>query len=296
MKGSGPATLLFKPALIKSALVHVCVILLLAISPGFNVAFEEKPVDVIWVDIPRGPSDEIGLGIEGAPGYPPATVEQLTSLPPPEQIPLEVKPRVDLPEEEALEGPEQVAEKPARKRKVEKTVIATGRMTYQQKGAPRVVQRRRTKTDATIASALAAIDRSLAERGEAPGAVAPGGVPGASPGYKYGTSTVPLRVPPSDPEYIKYQAQVRGRIISNWIVPERFVSRGGKASAKIIVMINMDGEVISTRWSMRSGDPSFDESCKRAVEKSSPLPRPPQRLAWETYNEGFLVAFDARVR
>lgn len=175
-------------------------------------------------------------------------------------------------------------------------VVATGRATQQKKKASQAVPRRRTKTDATIAGALAAIDHSLAERGENPGTAGRSGASGESPGYIYGTGTEPLRVAPSDPEYIKYQAHVRGQIISNWIVPERFINQGGNAAAKLVVMINMDGEVVSMRWATRSGDPSFDESCKRAVEKSSPLPRPPERLAWETYNEGFLIAFDARVR
>ncbi len=58
----------------------------------------------------------------------------------------------------------------------------------------------------------------------------------------------------------------------------------------------MNGEVVSVRWSQKSGSEAFNESARRAVQKSSPLPKPPSRLAWETYNEGFLIAFDARVR
>lgn len=222
-------------------------------------------MDIVWVEIPKGTSDEIGMGTGTVEpkSLPTMTIEQQKKLLEQKQEPLKPEPKSAPPT-------------------IEKTV--TARMTYEDKNAPRVPKPPRSKTDAAIADALANIDKSLAERGE------------VSPGYKYGTGTSPLKVPPSDPEYIKYQAQVRAHIMNNWIVPERFATAGESAAAQLIVIINMDGEVVSMHWAKRSGSESFDASCKRAVEKSSPLPNPPQRLAWETYNEGFLIAFDARVR
>lgn len=277
-------------------MIHLCLLSFLAISPGFDTKFGERPVDVIWVDIPKGTSDYIGLGIRGSTGYPSTTIEQQRQMPVSTQEPLEAAPRGA-----AAEKPMQqtvTPETPAAKgspANIEKSVTATARMTYAQKGAPR---QHSTRTDQTITGALAAIDRSIATRStpHSHGASPESGHPGPySDGYKYGTGTTPLKVPPSDPEYIKYQAQVRARIISNWVVPERALSRGS-AGAKLIVLIDMNGNVVSIRWAERSGDASFDESARRAVENSSPLPSPPQRLAWETYNEGFLIAFDARTR
>jgi TonB family protein len=287
-----------KTSVVKSALIHVCVILLFAVSPGFNIAIKDKPVDVVWVELPKGTGDDISLGVgpPGDYGYPAATVEQQqqappepTEPPPMEQEPLEVKPKVAIGPDLSDEGKPGKPEKP----KIEKSVVTTTRMTYGKKGAPRRRQvRRMRKTDRTIAGALAAIDKSLSDRSAGTGT----GYGGTGTGYRYGTGTRPIRVPPTDPEYIKYQARVRSRIMSNWIVPERFASAGTRANARLIVMINMNGEVISTRWSKPSGNPTFDESAKRAVNKASPFPKPPERLAWETYNEGFLIEFDARVR
>lgn len=294
-----------KTSIVKSALIHVCVILLFAISPGFNIAIKDKPVDVVWVELPKGTGDDISLGVgpPGDYGYPAATVEQQaaaeaapepTEPPPMEQEPMEVTPRVAIGPDLSGDGqPEEPAAKPAREPKIEKSVTTTTRMTYQKKGAPRRRQiRRMRKTDRKIAGALAAIDKSLAGRSSGTGT----GYGGTGTGYRYGTGTRPIRVPPTDPEYIKYQARVRSRVMSNWVVPERFASAGTRANARLIVMINMNGEVISTRWSKPSNNPTFDESAKRAVNKASPFPKPPERLAWETYNEGFLIEFDARVR
>ena len=116
-------------------------------------------------------------------------------------------------------------------------------------------------------------------------------------GYKYGTSNKPLRVPPSDPEYLKYQAMIRARIMREWIIPTAFTEEGGKPlNSRIAVLINDEGEVTSAHWEGRSGNASFDQSALRAVKKASPFPRPPDRLAWEAYNEGFLVEFDQRLK
>ncbi len=267
-----PADIQLRKALIKSAAVHICVFLLLIIAPGFGMKFKDKPLDVVWVEIPKGSSEEIGLGIKETKTLPTTTVEQQKQTV--EQKPLtpEIKPKVEQ-------------KQPV----VEKSVTSSVRMRYTSKTAPRAPVK---KTDRKIADALASIDKSLKERAT-PESAQTGQ---QSDGYKYGTGDKPIRVAPSDPEYIKYQAQVRGRIIGNWIVPERFASEGTSARASLIVMINMEGEVVSVRWAKQSNIASFDESAKRAVEKASPLPRPPERMAWETYNEGFLIEFDARVR
>jgi TonB family protein len=81
-----------------------------------------------------------------------------------------------------------------------------------------------------------------------------------------------------------------------WIVPVKYTEMGQGYNAKIEVMINMDGDVVSVRWASRSGNASFDQSALRAVKKASPFPKPPDMLAWEAYNEGFLVEFDPRIK
>ncbi|MFA4874894.1 MAG: energy transducer TonB, partial [bacterium] len=115
--------------------------------------------------------------------------------------------------------------------------------------------------------------------------------------FKYGTSNKPLKVPPSDPEYLKYQATVRYRVMREWIVPQKYTEEGGgNYNARLEVLINLDGEVTSIRWASHSGNESFDQSAMRAIKKASPFPKPPDRLAWEAYNEGFLIEFDPRIK
>lgn len=227
-------------------------------APGFSI-FEEKEPLTIWVDLPYGP------GESPADAFKP-------------------KPEVaqEEPEQKALEPEQKPMLEPTKKTVIEKSVIAKARSKPVQRRT-----RKPTQTDRKITDALASIDKTLADRGAPPPDVY---------GYKYGTGTEPVRVSPTDPMYIKYQALVRTKIVRNWVVPDGFASAGATANAQLIVMINTEGEVSSVRWAKRSGSEAFDESAKRAVEKSSPLPKPPEKLAWETYNEGFLISFDARVR
>lgn len=252
----------------------MCIILLFFTAPGFNI-MQVEDATTIWIDLPFGP----GESPADAFGPPPEDLEPVKPPEPPKQESMEAKPRDAVAEETP---PEEPLLEPTKETVIEKSVVARARRTKP------IRRRRRTKTDRKISDALASIDKSLADRG------APTG--GSGYGYKYGTGTAPVRVSPTDPTYIKYQALVRAKIIRNWTVPKTFASSGTKASAQLIVMINMNGSVVSVRWAKRSGIEAFDESARRAVNTASPLPKPPERLAWETYNEGFLIAFDARVK
>ena len=159
---------------------------------------------------------------------------------------------------------------------------------------PKPKKRRASRTDRTIRNALAKIDRELSGRTVVPESAQ---VKESGEGYKYGTSNKPLKVPISDPEYVKYQAMVRAKIIQEWIVPMKFTEEGsGNFNARLEVMINTDGDVVTVRWDSPSGHASFDQSAVRAVKRASPFPKPPDKLAWEAYNEGFLVEFDPSIK
>jgi colicin import membrane protein len=148
------------------------------------------------------------------------------------------------------------------------------------------------RRDRGIQNALAKIDKQLRERSATPEAAQ---ISGEGRGFKYGTGTEPLKVMPSDPEYLKYQAMVRWKIMREWVVPQSLTSEGNY-NARIEVTINLDGDVVSVRWQSQSGNPAFDQSALRAVKRASPFPKPPDRLAWEAYNEGFLIEFDPRLK
>lgn len=274
--------------IIYSAIIHLAIFMTLAVAPGVYFPFMDKSmkIDVMWVELPKGTSEDIGLGVKQAEGLPKSTIEEQKQIfqpePAPAQKPVE-------PEMKAPPAPAKVEKAKPEKR----PEPDTSKMKLADKNA-KPAPMPRSKADRKIANALANIDKQLAGRQVVPEA---GQVSQAGEGYKYGTSDKPLRVSPRDPEYLKYQAMVRGKIIRSWIVPAKYSSDEGKNfSARLEVMVNMDGDVVSTRWQKSSGNPSFDQSAVRAVRNASPFPKPPDRLAWETYNEGFLVEFDARLK
>lgn len=246
-------------------------------------------VDMVWVELPRGTSDDIGEGLKESKNLPQSTIEEQKKTFQPEKPEQQtLKPELKAPPPPKAE-PKQT-EKVVKEKRPE---IDTSKMVKTDPNA-KVKIGPRSKTDRKIQNALAMIDKQLSGRQITPESAQ---TTKSSDGYKYGTSDKPLRVSPSDPEYIKYQAMVRAKIIREWIKPGTVSTEEGKPmNARLEVMINMDGDVVSIRIAKSSRNPSFDESTRRAVRNASPFPKPPDRLAWEAYNEGFLVEFDPRLK
>ncbi|MFH0799049.1 MAG: cell envelope integrity protein TolA [Pseudomonadota bacterium] len=275
--------------IISSAIFHMVILITLSVTPGLNFPFREKPmrIDVTWVELPRGTGEDLGLGLKKAEQLPQSTIEEQQKTFQPEAPEMKaLAPEMKAPPEKTAE------EKPKEQVKPEpRPEIKTPKMT---KTDAKLKPKAASKADRQIQNALAKIDKQLTGRQVVPEAAQ---VAAGNEGYKYGTSDKPLRVSPSDPEYLKYQAMVRGRIIREWVVPTVYAEEGGKRfSSRIDVRINVDGEVTSTRLERASGNASFDQSAIRAVKKASPFPTPPDRLAWEAYNEGFLIEFDPRMK
>lgn len=279
-----------KKALIFSAVFHFIFFTALISMPGLNLHFGNKSnkLDVQWVELPKGTGEDIDFGVQKSAGLPKSTIEEQKQLFQPEKSAEQnsMKPEMKAPTEKAPE--KRVEAKPEKR-----PTIDTSKMTIADKNS-KAQARPAPKADRKIRDALAMIDKELKGRQVIPES---GQVESEGKGYKYGTSDKPLRVSPSDPEYIKYQAMVRGKIIRAWVVPTVYADAMGKRyNTRIEVMINTDGDVMSTRLARPSGNSSFDQSAVRAVKNASPFPRPPERLAWEAYNEGFLVEFDARLK
>lgn len=249
-----------KRALIWSCLGHFGVVMVGALLSLFTLPFLDDRLSVTWVELPRGTSEEIDTGFKKSPELPKTTIEEQKQPPAPTQEPL--KPAMRTP------PPPKAKVAPAKPLSAE---------------------------DRKIQEALKNIDKALQERGGAPPEAAQ--IKENGEGFKYGTGTTPLRVNPEDPEYLKYQAEVRAKIIDQWIIPPVYEDGGGRdLNAKLEVMITIDGDISSLRWDARSGDAAFDASTVRAVKRAAPLPKPPDRLAWEAYNEGFLIEFDPRLK
>lgn len=243
-----------------SCAAHLFVLTFIVFSPKF--AFHKPKTKIVWVALPVGTSEEVEIKIEEAKNLPQSTIkEQKEWLKTKEIVEKETKgttPKIEKKQTLRPIQPEPKPKKPKQKSDIEK--------------------------------ALAALDKKKSKPPEA------AQVKDQGEGFKYGTSLDPLHVPPSDPEYIAYQAKVRAKIIDQWILPLSYLEGSAPPKSQIVVQINDKGEIILVAWEARSGNEAFDSSCQRAVQRATPLPIPPERLQWEAYNEGFLVEFDPSLK
>ena len=248
-----------------SGLGHFICLLLILFVPKLEII---KPkVNIIWVDFPRGASEEPKIKMKEAESLPKTTIqEQKEWQKEQEVVKKDEKPMVEPqkpPKKEALRPiqPEPVPKMKPRPRKLSDVEKALQALSKKKSAPPEAAQ--------------------VKEKGE---------------GFKYGTGTEALRIPPSDPEYVAYVAKVRAKIINEWIVPQTYLEGPLKPKAGIVVLISKQGDILSSEWDERSGNPAFDSSCLRAVQRATPLPVPTPRLEWEAYNEGFLIDFDPSIK
>lgn len=254
-------------ALLKSACIHIILISLIIIFPPGSLINPKPPLNITWIELPKGTGDDI-YGLKDTKELPKSTIEEQQKAieealkPLPKEEDKKVMPEPKKPEKKA---PEKKAEKkkPAKK--------------------------------SGMSSALTKIDKMLEERRVDPEAAQ---VKSSGEGYKYGTSDKPNRVPVDDPDYLKYQALVRAKIMRQWVLPGAITAMPTESRpvVRIIVMISRSGDVISKRWASKSPVESLNASAMRAIERASPFPVPPERIKWEAYNEGFLIEFNAKRR
>ncbi len=88
-----------------------------------------------------------------------------------------------------------------------------------------------------------------------------------------------------DPELARWRREVKVHVTRAWIVPAAF--RSEVLLTQMRVDLSATGEVLGTRIERSSGNPWYDESVERAIEKASPLPAPPRAGEYE-------LVFDSR--
>lgn len=250
-----------------SLLFHVAAFSLILFMPQF--AFKKADVKVVWVVLPRGASEELDIKIKESENLPQTTIQEQKKL-------TEVEEKKEEPKEKPLEQPK-VEEKP-------KQVLRPIQPE------PRPVPKKTVKKVTEWEKALAALEKKKSAPPEA------AQIKDKGQGFKYGTGSEALKVPPSDPEYIAYQAKVRYKIIQEWILPPSYLEGANPPKSRIVVYIGQDGTITTQEWEAHSGNAAFDSSCARAVQRASPLPVPPERLGWEAFNEGFLIEFDPSLK
>ncbi len=81
------------------------------------------------------------------------------------------------------------------------------------------------------------------------------------------------------PEVAAWLKKAKIHVRKNWVVPPGF--RTQALEARVEVNLDASGGVRGTpRLSRRSGNPWYDEGVIRAIQKSSPLPPPPEAGKW----------------
>lgn len=82
----------------------------------------------------------------------------------------------------------------------------------------------------------------------------------------------------------RYAGYLTGAIRKNYTVPPTFQLANANGRAVLAITIGASGELMQAEIVESSGDTVFDDSCVRAVNKSSPFKQPPEDLAGGTIN------------
>lgn len=90
-------------------------------------------------------------------------------------------------------------------------------------------------------------------------------------------------------QHDSYVAQVERHIRQNWALPQWLANK--KLRAQVRVKIDSNGQLISKSLVRSSGNSSFDDVALETIEKSTPVPRPPDKLVGLLANEGILFGF-----
>lgn len=86
-----------------------------------------------------------------------------------------------------------------------------------------------------------------------------------------------------------YISTVHGHITANWYLPEYLQNKDLQTS--VIVRFDENGNILSKAIVKSSGNPQFDEYVLAAIQKSSPVPPPPEKFMRISSFEGFLFNF-----
>jgi colicin import membrane protein len=140
------------------------------------------------------------------------------------------------------------------------------------------------KNQSLMNNALARIDQQLKQR---PVDLSAGQAkPGESGQSQYGSN----KGTTVDPALLAYYNTIKRKINREWTVSKSEFT--GSLVAKIIVMIDANGNILRSKFKKASGDGSFDASAMRAIRRTAPFPIPPNSIRKEALTEGFLIEFN----
>ena len=90
-------------------------------------------------------------------------------------------------------------------------------------------------------------------------------------------------------EFDEYKGSIQAHVYEHWALPEWLKTRNLKAS--VVVYIDETGNITKRDFIKTSGDEAFDDYVLKAVDESSPFPRPPDRLKDVLKYQGLVLGF-----
>jgi colicin import membrane protein len=87
-----------------------------------------------------------------------------------------------------------------------------------------------------------------------------------------------------------YTTEVHRKIRRNWTIPPG-VPMDENLATSLVFKVEQTGKVIDVRIVSSSGNSVFDNYCRQAIIKSSPLPPPPSELSEEAKKSGLEITF-----
>ncbi len=259
-----------------SVVVHVAALGLAAMWAGFSSP-PSRFLSVTVVDLVGGeafapPPRERAKPVEKPVPPPPAQSAEKEKEPevsPPVTVETKKKSKEkEAPDAAALaESLRKIREKRASEEKLREAVVAMRREKDARKAIRQIGERVGRRIDLPSAQP--------APKNARPSPTA--GLAGAT-----GTARVP-------PEYLAYFRQLDEKIRSNWTVPALTAGEKENLMVRLRIVIEQDGRVSQVRMEKTSGNSFFDDSVRRAINKASPLPVPPEQLRGgeDHYEVGF---------
>ena len=225
------------------------------------------------VEEPTPPPPETAAKEEKEPQAPPpvtaAKEEKEPKAPPPVTVKAKEKSKAkDAPDAGALaKSVREIREKRASEERLREAVVAIRREKAARKAIRQIGERVGRRVD------LSSVQPAPKSSPQSPTA----GLPGAT-----GNARVP-------PEHLAYFRELDEKIRSNWTVPALTEGEREKLMVRIRIVIEQDGRVSQVRMEKTSGNTFFDDSVRRAINKASPLPVPPDQLRGgeDYYEVGF---------
>ena len=139
------------------------------------------------------------------------------------------------------------------------------------------------KSEEHLDRALTRLESRAVETVEDSGPPPGRGLPGPGPGYGGGI--------PGGTAMQIYQMQVESLVKSNWHYPVAVDSQKDR-EAVVLLMVQRNGAILSSRFDRKSQNALFDESVLKAVERSNPLPPFPE--SFRRNHEELVIRFNLR--